>query len=94
MSIDEVAYAVKRMEEMRRRDKYIDAVYRTAGIVGIGTSFYMGWWLYKFFSDANISVRNALGEFTDIDFPSVNPWLKTPEARKAYIECLAKEYGE
>ena len=93
MSIDDLAYNVERLQELRRRDKYIDAVYRSAGIVGIGTSFYMGWWIYHFFTDANISLRNSLGEAIPVDFPPVNPWLKSPEARTAYMECLRKEYG-
>jgi hypothetical protein len=88
----EIWYNVDRLEELRRRDKIVDAVYKTGGILALGGLMYMGWWMYDFSTDIqkDLSQRFAdiEGQIAQVDWGTVNPWLRTKEALDAYTEAL------
>lgn len=92
--VDLTGQALQGMEEARKRSELFNAFYLSASIAGIGSSIFLGWFLYKFFTDAQISLRNSMGEVVQLDFPAVNPWLASPDAREKYILCLEKEYKQ
>ncbi len=88
-----VVVTLDALREAQRRSEMVDAVFKTGTILGLGGLLYMGWWMYRFSNNVSISTRNALGEVVAVEFPPVDPWLASEEARAAYAECLKKEYG-
>jgi len=81
------------MRAAQQRSEMVDAVFKTGTILGLGGLLYMGWWMYRFSNNISISTRNAVGEVVAVEFPPVDPWLRTEEARAAYAESLKLEYG-
>ena len=71
--------AMELAEEAARRNRLLDALFRTGTLIGIGATFYLGWWLYDFFTNANLSMRNAMGSVAELDFPPVHPYLATKQ---------------
>jgi hypothetical protein len=79
---------MRRFEEIRRRDRMIDAIYKTGTVVALGSTFYLGCFLYRYFTDVQISVKQALGSVVAEDWPPVDPSLGSDEASAAYAVVL------
>jgi hypothetical protein len=88
MSLDTVVLNMERFEELRRRDKMIDAIYKTGTIVALGTTFYMGCFLYRFFTDVQVNMKNQLASVVAQDWPQVDPNLRMVQASAAYAAIL------
>ena len=91
VSLLELNSRIDQLDAIRRRSEMVDAIYQTGTVLGLGLLMYLGWWTYRFSGDMQVSVRNSLGDLAPVDFPSVNPWLSTRDARDAYAESLGAE---
>ena len=62
-----------------RRNRIVDAAFRTGGIIALGGTVYFGWWLYRYFTDVNISMKQSLGSVVEQEWPPLNPYLASQD---------------
>ena len=71
--------AIDAAEYAARRNRIVDACFKTGGIVALGGTIYFGWWLYRYFTDVNINLKQSLGSVAELDWPPVHPYLATQD---------------
>ena len=70
-------------DEAAKRSAVINAAMRSGGIVLLGSTIYSSWFIYRFFTNINVQMKEALGEVVAVDWAPVSPWLASIEAPTA-----------
>lgn len=90
----EIQEALETEQQTRLRRRAENALFNGAVVLGFGTLFYGGFWLYEFITNLNTQMSASLGEVIATEFPPLHPFLATKEAEDVLYRKWLIESGE
>lgn len=90
----QILEALETERQTRLRKRTEEALYSGAIVLGFGTLFYGGFWLYEFITNMNTQLSAALGEVIATEFPPIHPFVASKEAEDVLYRKWLLESGE